>query len=247
MEDLPVYIPLVFVLATGLAAWVFFKAAHQAIQVIASIMVLLTVQGAVALTGFFTVTHTLPPRFILLAGPPLLQIIGLFVTRRGRIFLDKLDIKALTLLHTVRILVELVLFWLFLNKAVPKLMTFEGPNFDIISGITAPIIYYFTFVKKQLGRKTLLFWNFICLGLLFNIVINAVLSVPTPFQQFGFDQPNIGILHFPFIWLPGFVVPVVLLSHLAAVRQLILAGHKESILAVNVKDNIEESVKENVK
>jgi hypothetical protein len=54
-----------------------------------------------------------------------------------------------------------------------------------------------------------------------NIVLNAVLSVPTAFQQFAFDQPNIAILYFPFNLLPAVVVPLVLLSHLVVIRQLL--------------------------
>jgi hypothetical protein len=100
-------------------------------------------------------------------------------------------------------------------------MTFEGRDFDIVSGITAPVIYYFVFVKKTLSKKILLAWNFICLALLLNIVLNAVLSVPTAFQQFAFDQPNIAILYFPFNLLPAVVVPLVLLSHLVAIRKLL--------------------------
>jgi len=118
--------------------------------------------------------------------------------------------------------VELMLLWLFMHKAVPQLMTFEGRNFDILSGLSAPFIYYFGFVKKSLGKPVILIWNFICLGLLLNIVVNAVLSVPTPLQQFAFDQPNIAILYFPFVWLPCCVVPIVLLSHLAVIRQLVV-------------------------
>lgn len=68
--------------------------------------------------------------------------------------------------------------------------------------------------------KFLLAWNFIGIGLLANIVINAVLSVPSPFQKFAFNQPNIAVLYFPFNWLPGVVVPLVLLSHLVVIRQL---------------------------
>jgi hypothetical protein len=58
-------------------------------------------------------------------------------------------------------------------------------------------------------------WNWICLALLLNIVVRAVLSAPSPIQQFAFDQPNIAILHFPFVFLPGFIVPAVLFCHLA--------------------------------
>jgi hypothetical protein len=66
----------------------------------------------------------------------------------------------------------------------------------------------------------ILVWNFICLALLANIVINALLSTPFPFQQFAFDQPNIAILYFPFNWLPTFIVPVVLFGHLLSIRRL---------------------------
>lgn len=105
-------------------------------------------------------------------------------------------------------------------------MTFEGRNFDILSGISAPFIYYFGFIKYKLSNKILLAWNILCLGLLINIVTNAVLSLPYPFQQFAFSQPNIAILYFPFIWLPAVIVPIVLLSHLASIRVLILQQRK---------------------
>jgi hypothetical protein len=94
-------------------------------------------------------------------------------------------------------------------------MTFEGRNFDIISGITAPLIYYFGYHQKVLSNKLMLTWNILCIGLLLNIVINAVLSAPFAFQQFAFEQPNIAVLYFPFNWLPSLVVPLVLFAHLA--------------------------------
>jgi hypothetical protein len=59
------------------------------------------------------------------------------------------------------------------------------------------------------------------LALLVNIVLRAALSVPTPLQQFGLEQPNIAILYFPYVWLPGIVVPVVFAAHVASIRQLI--------------------------
>jgi hypothetical protein len=148
-------------------------------------------------------------------------IIGLFANSKGRQYIDNLDIKYLTILHVIRIPVELVLFWLFINKAVPRLMTFEGRNFDILAGLTAPFIFYFGIIKKQIGKRVILIWNFVCLGLLINIIVNAFFSAPFPFQLFAFDQPNIAVLYFPFVWLPSCVVPLVLFSHLATIRHLI--------------------------
>jgi hypothetical protein len=218
--DLPIYISVVFILTTCLTIVAFYKAANDSKSTLIICILWLTLQAFVSFTGFYTETNTVPPRFLLLLGPPLLLIAFLFLTARGKSYLDGLDLKYMTLLHTVRIPVELVIFWLFVHKAVPQLMTFEGRNFDILSGITAPIIYYLGFVKNMISKNMLITWNFICLALLLNIVINAILSAPTPFQKFGFEQPNIGVLYFPFTWLPAAIVPLVLLSHLASIREL---------------------------
>ena len=90
------------------------------------------------LSKFYTVTTALPPRFALALLPPLVFIAGLFLAKSGRRFLDGLSAKWLTLLHVVRVPVELALLWLFLHGYVPQLMTFEGRNFDVFSGLTAP-------------------------------------------------------------------------------------------------------------
>lgn len=180
----------------------------------------LAIQAVFSLNHVYnTDTNAFPPKIFLLGIlPTILAILILFSTARGRQFIDSLPLKNLTYLHVVRLPVELVLFWLFLNRAVPQLMTFEGRNFDIIAGISAPIIAYFGFVKAKLSRRTILVWNFICLGLLANIVVNALFSAPSLFQKFAFEQPNIAILYFPFSWLPTFIVPMVLFSHLVAIR-----------------------------
>ena len=66
----------------------------------------------------------------------------------------------------------------------------------------------------------LLVWNVCCLLILGVTVSVAIMSMPTPFQQFGFDQPTVAVFYFPFVWLPGIVVPVVYFSHLVAIRKL---------------------------
>ncbi|MEZ4772630.1 MAG: hypothetical protein R3D00_05550 [Bacteroidia bacterium] len=220
METLPLYISLVFGATTLLTVFLFYRAANMSKTTLYILLGWLAVQTPVALSGFYTVTDTLPPRFLLAILPPLIMIVILFSAAKGRQYLDSLNQQRLTLLHTVRIPVEIVLFWLFVHHTIPQIMTFEGRNFDILAGLTAPVIFYFGYVKQQLSRPILLIWNFLCLGLLLNIVFHGVLSAPFPFQQFGFEQPNIALLHFPFVWLPCCVVPLVLLSHLATVRQL---------------------------
>lgn len=221
MENVPASLGLAFGLTTALTVGLFYFAARRSTRTLLVLVGWLLFQTAVGLSGFYTVTNSLPPRFALLIGPPLLLIAGLFLTKAGRRYLDSLRPDLLTLLHVVRIPVELVLLGLFLHRAIPQLMTFEGRNFDVLSGLSAPLIYFLVFRKKVLGPKALVLWNLIGLGLLFNIVGNAILSAPSPFQRFAFEQPNVAILHFPFVWLPACVVPLVLLAHLAALRRLL--------------------------
>lgn len=222
MNTFPLYISLIFALTVLISVYLFFKAVNSSKTVLAVIILWIITQSIISVTGFYKSENTVPPRFALLIMPPLLMILLLFITKKGKSFIDQLNIKTLTIIHIIRIPVELVLWALFLNKAIPELMTFEGRNFDVLSGITAPIVYYFTFVKKKTSAKVLLIWNFICLALVINIAINAVLSLPTPLQQFAFDQPNIALLQFPFTLLPAVLVPFVVFSHLASIRQLLI-------------------------
>jgi hypothetical protein len=221
MENLPLYISIVFICTTVLTLLFFYRAAAYSGITFMLLVAWLAAQYLIGRTGFYAQTGAFPPRFMLLVAPPLLFIIGLFTTSKGRRYLDNLDLRMLTLLHIVRIPVELVLFWLFIYKTIPQLMTFEGRNFDILAGLTAPFIFWLGFRKEQKNKKLLLIWNFICLGLVLNIAVNAALSAPFPFQQFGFEQPNIAVLYVPFVWLPCCVVPLVVLSHLASIRQLL--------------------------
>lgn len=220
MELLPDYISIVFVCTALLTIYFLYKAGNYSKPAIIGVVSWLVLQLAISLTGFYTIVNTMPPRFAILLFPPLLLIIILFVTKRGRGFIEELDVRVLTLLHIVRIPVEFTLYWLYMHQVVPGIMTFEGRNFDIFSGLTAPFIYYFGYYRKVLGKTTLMIWNIVCLLLLLNIVATAILSAPTPFQRFAFDQPNIAVFYFPFVLLPGCIVPIVLFAHLVVIRQL---------------------------
>jgi hypothetical protein len=220
MEDVSTSLKALFIIITLFTVLQFYRATNRARIFQATMAGWMLLQWLITRTGFYQDTTSLPPRAALLVAPPLIAILLLFLTKAGRSFLDTLDTNKLTLLHTIRIPVEMVLYYLFAAGTIPEIMTFEGLNFDILSGVSAPIIYYFAFVRKALSNTALLAWNIICLGLLLNIVVIALLSVDTPFQQFGQEQPNIAVSFFPFSWLAAVVVPLVLLSHLVVIRKL---------------------------
>lgn len=225
MADISIFTSSGFILTTFITLYFLCKASKSK-WFIFGIIIWMIITGGLGLTGFYRKADAIPPRFVLLLLPVVLFIILLFTSKIGKHYTDKLSLKWLTILHIVRIPVEIVLHYVFLAGLIPDLMTFNGYNFDIISGITAPIMYYLVFVKKKVGRKGLLIWNFICLGLLINVLSIAILSAQTPFQKLAFNQPNIGVTYFPFVWLPSVIVFIVLVSHLASIRQLFLRPDK---------------------
>jgi hypothetical protein len=227
IENLPAYVSVTFILTTFLTVGIFLYAIKRGAFTSTATKFLsfllpfwLIFQATLAIGGFFLNTEAVPPRLFLFAFlPSLAAIILLFILARKN-FIEQLPLQALTYLHVIRIPVELVLLWLYQGGQVPQLMTFEGRNFDILAGITAPIMAWLAFRGGKTNRPLLIVWNLVAVGLLTNIVINAVLSFPFPLQQFAFDQPNRGLLYFPFIWLPSTIVPIVFFCHLASLWQL---------------------------
>ena len=178
------------------------------------------IQSILAYIGFYQITDSFPPRFGLVLIPTTILIIYGLLPKQQKWFFEIRQTEFSTFLHSVRLPVEIVLFGLFNCKMIPELMTFEGRNYDILMGISAPIIGWL-FIKHKLSKKILLGWNIIGLILILFILFNGILSAELPFQQFGFEQPNRGINFFPFILLPATIVPIVIWTHLSDIIKLI--------------------------
>ncbi|SMD38045.1 hypothetical protein SAMN04488029_3606 [Reichenbachiella faecimaris] len=229
MSELPSYVSGVF-LTTVAATFGFLyygiklaqknKTSNQAVVASTFLMVWLFIIALLALNDFFLAFDAMPPRLIFVLLPPIIGILVILFNSRSRSFLMRVPITTLTYLHIVRVPIEIVLWWLAGSQLLPYLLTFEGINYDILSGITAPFVAIFMVGLRSKSRIGAILWNFIALGLLINIVGHAILAAPTPFQVFAKDQPNVAVFYFPFIWLPGFVVPAVLFSHLVSLMKL---------------------------
>ncbi len=221
MDKVSITLNVFFIITTCLAVWLFYRAANHSKTFLIMAIIWMAIQWLIGRTNFYDNQTAVPPRFVLLIAPPFGLMLLMFFTTSGKKFINSLQIKHLTLIHTIRIPVEITLYYLFLYKVIPQIMTFEGRNMDIIAGVTAPIIYYICFVKQKLSNTFLILWNILGMLLLVNIITIAILSAKTPFQQFAFDQPNIAVGHFPFNWLPSVIVPLVLFAHLSSVWQMI--------------------------
>jgi len=165
-------------------------------------------------------TDAFPPRIMFILLPSVVCILIAFLTKSGKRLIANFNLETYTYLHSVRIGVEIVLYYLFVYHLVPESMTFSGRNFDILAGLTAPFIAYFGWNKGKISKRWLLIWNWVCLLMVSQVVITGIFSAPSPFQQLAFDMPNTGILHFPFVWLPGIIVPVVIFGHIVAIKRL---------------------------
>lgn len=231
INDLPFYVPAVFVPTVFLTVGILFYALRRRNLLlttpgkitVAAIFLWMLVTATLAVSGFYQYTAAVPPRvFLFGALPPLLLIIFLFIFFRQN-FLAEIPLETLTLLHVIRIPVEIVLYWLAHFGWVSPLMTFAGWNFDILSGISAPVIYWLVFRRGQINRPLLISWNVAALILLITIVSIAVLAFPSPLQKLSPEQPNRAVMYFPYIWLPALVVPAVLFAHVVSLWKL-LAG-----------------------
>lgn len=227
--DVPGYVSIVFILTVLLTVGIFLYAvvkagisSQPAKFLLTFVLFWMVIQAALAAMGFFQNFDVMPPRTFAFGPLPffLLTFVYLFFFRR---FLADLPLATLTILHVIRVPIELVLLWLYQSGQVPVEMTFEGRNFDILSGITAPIVYVLAFRNRRVNRPLLIIWNIAALALLANIVITAVLAFPSPFQMVGLNQPNVGVTYFPFIWLPSVVVPIVFFCHVVSLWKLIAA------------------------
>jgi hypothetical protein len=121
--------------------------------------------------------------------------------------------------QTFRIGVELFLHQLWIDGMVPKMLTFEGANVDIYIGASAALIAWIS-TRGRLGMKVALAWNVLGLLALTNVVIRAVLTTPGPFNLIHTIVPNRMMGTFPFLFIPGFFVPLAVVLHVLAIRAL---------------------------
>jgi hypothetical protein len=194
--------------------------ATRSFKVLGVAVVLGVAQLLLANTGFYDDTSTTPPRAVLLLAPSLLLIAAVWATASGRQLMRAASLPALVLVHVCRVPVELVLHEAWLHDLVPQAMTYTGSNLDIVSGVSAVLVWLYLRNAPHPSKAVLVLWNLLCLGLLFNIVITAVLSLPGPMQVLNHDLPNRLVLASPYVLLPAVVVPIVLFAHLCALLKL---------------------------
>jgi hypothetical protein len=185
----------------------------------------LALTAVIAASGFLSNFEARPPRMLFVVGPALVGTVMLAHSRWLGTLLQHIPIAWPIAAQAFRVLVELMLWWFFAAGLIPRQMTFEGMNFDVVTGLLAiPVAIGLT----RLGwpRAIGIAYNALGLLLLFTIVAVAILSVPGPFRVFMNEPANTLPASFPFVWLPAFLVPAALFFHLVSLIQLRESGRR---------------------
>ena len=182
----------------------------------------LAVHAALSPRSFFIDFSTIPPTLVFV---PLIGIFIILLVAFSKWFTELLKVIPphwLVYFQSFRIAVELLLWLACIRGIVPQQMTFEGYNFDVLSGLFALPVGWALAKHKSYAKSLAIVYNVGGLLLLFNIVTIAVLSMPTPFRQFMNEPANTIVAQFPFIYLPGVLVVLAFAFHIFSLRQLMM-------------------------
>ena len=188
----------------------------------------LFILGLLSIMGFYANFDVLPPRIFLFGVfPPLVTAIFLCFSKPFAVILKHISPRWLIEIQSFRIVVEIILWLGFIGSFVPFQMTFQGFNMDIIAGVTACFAGIVFFGKSRVLKPESIIWNIFGIFLLINILFIATISTPSPFQIFKNEPVNTFIAAFPFIWIPGFLVPFALAMHLFSLKQVLVIERKK--------------------
>jgi hypothetical protein len=157
-----------------------------------------------------------PPLAFLFAGTVALGI-GIGVSRVGGRIAEGLPLYVLVLAQGFRLPLELVMHAAAVEGTMPRVMSYGGYNFDIITGASALLVGLL--LKRGAPRTLAIAWNALGVVLLGVIISVALLSSPLV-RAFGNDQLNTWVAYVPFVWLPSILVAGAIAGHIVIWRRL---------------------------
>jgi hypothetical protein len=148
---------------------------------------------------------------VVVFGPPAALLVLLAASPRVLAYVRALDLRALTLAQTVRV-VGLVFLPLMANGTLPPSFALPAGLGDALIGLTAPLVATRIVPRLPAGRGVFLTWT--ALG-----ILDLLLAVSAGLLSVGGAAP-LGKL--PLSLFPTFVVPLALIMHLESI--IIVSG-----------------------
>ncbi|MGB1248704.1 MAG: hypothetical protein ACPG4Z_07445 [Chitinophagales bacterium] len=165
---------------------------------------------------------SLPPRFLYLLLLPLILFIIFFVRKfKDSPLVHNLPKTWVSGIQTYRIAVETLLHFTFVAGVIPASATFNGFNFDILVGLSAPLMVLFFFRKTNFNKIIAKLWN--VWGILMIFVVVVVIATSNYFPQlWGSDVSLVAdeFFQYPYLLVAGFLAPLAIFLHVVSLLQL---------------------------
>jgi len=213
---------LVLSMVSALGAAIAQRSRSEAGRVIGVLVLWLALTAALARGGWLADWAALPPRIPLLPLTVFTAALLWSLTGPAR------QVIALTprwwpiAAQSFRVGVELVLWALYAAGRAPVQITFEGRNFDVLVGLSAPLVAWLV-ARGRLAPKLVLGWNVLGLLVLANTVATVLSSTPGRLHRDWPGAPFTELAGFPMVWLPAFLAPLAVFLHLVSFRQTLAA------------------------
>ncbi len=181
-------------------------------------IVWLGVAAALAQSGVLAIWSAFPPRWPLLPLTALGTLLLLSLTPGFRRVLAELPPWQPVALQGFRVGVELAFWRLHAEGDAPIQVTFEGRNFDVLVGLTAPVVAA-GIAFAWVGPRVTIAWNLFGLAMLFHTIATVATSTPGPFHLNWPGEPFTVIATWPVIWIPALLAPIGIFLHVVSIRQ----------------------------
>ncbi|MEM0962946.1 MAG: hypothetical protein AAGK21_10480 [Bacteroidota bacterium] len=176
--------------------------------------------AGLALSGRLAVFDQIPPPAAFLFVALTAGTIVLAFSPAGRRLAHDIPLAILVGVQGFRVPLEVLLHRLHVEGVLPVQVTYAGWNFDIATGLLALALAAWL-RRSRVARGWVIAWNVLGLVLVLIVVATAVLSLPTPFQQFTSEPSTAAIVtDVPLIWLPSILVQAAILGHLLVFRRI---------------------------
>lgn len=213
---------LFFIFAACFGAWILKGLARQSKRTSQIVLLWWVLVGMFAASGLLVSNETEWPRLMLVILPTFALVFWICFSQTGHHLALYYSQATLIGSQVFRVLVETFLVFMNEQGFLPRMMTWHGQNYDLLTGLSAPLmVFILTRTPSPKMRWRLIFyWNLFGLALLANVIVRGFLNAPTPWRHFFDDVPNTALMVFPYVYLASIFVAVAVGLHLLSLRKL---------------------------
>lgn len=188
-------------------------------RMVIGLLFFLVYEIALGSSGFLE-NLSFPPRFALCLIVPCFIFTGLFLNKnKNKAWVKNIPSQRLLYFQSFRILVETLFVYSVAANILPKEVTIEGYNMDMVLGISAPIIGW-VFVKYK-TRKLAILWNYLGLAILASVIFVFMTSLFKP-ELYGSSIPLLTskATEIPYLFVAGYLMPMAVFVHVLSILNL---------------------------